>query len=95
MLSEVGIKMNPKPFAVGYRVSHTQEQINYNNYGEKHYKILPACDYKLTYTTKNKIPVFSFVCSGGYVVNSSSEKGQMVINGMSYSKRNSRMLIVL
>lgn len=91
MLKDKGMEVVPKSFAVGYRVSHSQEMINKSNYGEKYCDLLGACDYKLTYTTKNKIPVYSFcMCPGGYVVNSSSEQGQIVVNGMSYSKRNSK-----
>ena len=57
-------------------------------YGEMADK-LPAADYKLTYHAENGRPVFSFcMCPGGYVVNSSSTPGQLVINGMSYSGRN-------
>ena len=30
------------------------------------------------------------MCPGGFVVNSSSEENRMVVNGMSYSKRDSK-----
>lgn len=89
MLLESGLKMEPKPFAVGLRIQHPQEIINKSQYGEK-YKLLPPANYKLTYQTKDKRGVYSFcMCPGGYVVNASSEKGRLAINGMSNYKRDS------
>lgn len=86
MLSKNKMEMSPKPFAVGVRVIHNQELINNNQYGKN--KNLPSASYKLTYQTKEKRGVYSFcMCPGGYVVNSSSEKNHLVINGMSNYKR--------
>ena len=88
MLLEKGMKIEPKPFAVGLRIQHSQEMINKSQYGEK-YKLLPPASYKLTYQTKEGRGVYSFcMCPGGYVVNASSEKGRLAINGMSNNKRN-------
>ena len=89
MLNDAGCGMIPKSFAVGIRIEHPQSFINYNAYGDCIYK-LPAADYKLTYQTKSKRGVYSFcMCPGGYVVNASSEKNSIAVNGMSYSGRNS------
>ncbi len=78
-----------KPFAVGIRIEHPQTMINYNQYGFFN-NYLPNADYKLTYTTSKKRGVYSFcMCPGGYVVNASSEKGLLAINGMSNHNRNS------
>ena len=89
MLYEKGICMSPKSFAVGIRIQHPQEFINKNQYGE-FYKKLPPANYKLTYKSKSGRGVYSFcMCPGGYVVNSSSEEGRLVINGMSNYKRDS------
>ena len=90
LLNEKGFNMSSKPFAVGVRVSHNQEMINESQYGMKYKDILPPATYKLTYQTKEKRGVYSFcMCPGGYVVNSSSEKGMLVVNGMSNYKRES------
>ena len=90
MLKDKNITMSPKPFAIGLRVEHPQEMINKSQYG-KFYDKLPPCSYKLTYTTKENRGVYSFcMCPGGYVVNSSSEKGYLSINGMSNYKRESK-----
>jgi len=89
MLKRCGCEMMPKAFAVGVRIEHPQQLINENAYGSCAYK-LPAADYKLTYQTKSKRGVYSFcMCPGGYVVNASSEKGAVAVNGMSYSDRGS------
>ncbi len=83
MLKERQVRMEPKAFAVGVRVEHPQEMIGENQYGAFH-DILPAADYKLTHQTPKGRGVYSFcMCPGGYVVNSSSEEGGLVVNGMS------------
>ncbi|MCI5872268.1 MAG: NAD(P)-binding protein [Clostridiales bacterium] len=82
------LKMEPKSFAVGFRVEHPQEYINRQQYGELYYTRLPAAPYKVTANLTNGRGVYSFcMCPGGYVVNASSEKGRLAVNGMSYSGR--------
>ncbi len=89
MLYNRNINIQSKPFAVGIRIQHPQNMINYSQYG-KEASFLPNASYKLTYTTKKNRGVYSFcMCPGGYVVNASSQKGLLVINGMSYNKRDS------
>ena len=88
MLLAQGISMQPKAFAVGVRMEHPQSFINQNAYGDCHFK-LPAADYKVTFQTSTGKGVYSFcMCPGGYVVNASSEKERIAVNGMSYSGRN-------
>ncbi len=90
MLYNNNILMESKPFAVGVRVQHKQEMINESQIGLKNHPLLENQSYKLTYQTKNKRGVYTFcMCPGGYVVNSSSEKNSLAINGMSYHDRNS------
>ena len=88
MLHSKGFLMEQKPFAVGVRVQHPQELIGYAQYGDQYTKLPPA-DYKLTYQSERlNRGVYSFcMCPGGFVVNSSSEKGRLVVNGMSNSDR--------
>ncbi len=87
-MHEKKINMESKPFAVGLRVLHEQKMINESQYGFDDSRLSPA-DYKLTYNINNR-GVYSFcMCPGGYVVNSSSKKGYLVINGMSNYKRDS------
>ncbi|MDE6662476.1 MAG: FAD-dependent oxidoreductase [Lachnospiraceae bacterium] len=89
MLNKHGVPMEAKSFAVGLRVEHPRKLINKIQYGMEENKHLPTANYKLTAKAQNGRGVYSFcMCPGGYVVNASSEKGRLAINGMSYSKRN-------
>ena len=91
MLKDRNVEMNPKPFAVGFRVEHPQALINYSQYKITDPKALEPAPYKLTTTTDSGRGVYSFcMCPGGFVVNASSEKGRLAVNGMSYSKRDSK-----
>ncbi len=85
----LNIPMEAKNFAVGFRVEHPQEMINEALYGEQN-QAMPAAPYKVTSNFPNGRGVYSFcMCPGGYVVNSSSQDEMLVVNGMSYSGRNS------
>lgn len=91
MLYKKGVVMEAKEFAVGFRVEHPQQLINCEMYGEKMAEIMPPAPYKLTAKTSFDRGVYSFcMCPGGYVVNASSEENKLAINGMSYSKRDSK-----
>ena len=87
MLLKKGLNITSKPFAIGIRLQHTQKLINKSQY-KKENPFLPPASYKLTYQTSKKRGVYSFcMCPGGYVVNASSEKNMLAINGMSNYKR--------
>ena len=87
MLYKKGLTIINKPFAIGVRVANKQSMINESQY-KKFAKYLPPASYKLTYQTKAKRGVYSFcMCPGGYVVNASSEKNRLVVNGMSNYER--------
>lgn len=90
MLDEHGVTLQRKPFSIGVRIEHKQEEINKSQYGEKFYKhpALPSADYKLAVHLDNGRSLYTFcMCPGGMVVASSSEKDSIVTNGMSYYKR--------
>lgn len=90
MLLKRNLDMEAKPFAVGVRVEHLQKFISEAQYG-KFSSFLPPASYKLTYTTKENRGVYSFcMCPGGYVVNASSERERLAINGMSNHARDSK-----
>lgn len=89
-LMKSDILMEAKPFAVGFRVEHPRKMIDAAQYGEQAALLLPAASYKLV-SHHNDRGVFSFcMCPGGYVVNSSSEKDGIIVNGMSYAKRDGK-----
>ena len=81
MLFDAGFDMEAKPFAVGVRAEHRRELIDSALHQE-------CASYRLTYHALDGRGVYSFcMCPGGYVVNASSEKGRLTVNGMSYSAR--------
>ena len=88
-LFDLNVPMEAKNFAVGFRVEHPQAMMNEALYGKQE-KTMPAAPYKVTANFPNGRGVYSFcMCPGGFVVNSSSEEGRLVVNGMSYSGRDS------
>lgn len=87
-LHEQNVYMEPKAFAVGLRVQHPQKMMNLSQYGREDAGELGSAPYKVTAKTTCGRGVYSFcMCPGGYVVNASSEKGRLAVNGMSYYKR--------
>ena len=90
MLAEAGVRLEAKAFAVGVRVEHPQALINRIQYGRfaDHPK-LPNASYRVAETVEGR-GVFSFcMCPGGFVVPASTEPGELVVNGMSLSRRDS------
>ncbi len=85
MLADKGIHMEQKPFAMGVRIEHLQEQINRRQYGDLYNDPhLPAADYKLAVHLPDGRGIYTFcMCPGGTVVAAASEKGHLVTNGMS------------
>lgn len=91
MLKEKGIRIESKPFAVGVRIEHPQALIDEIQYKQNpRSEFLPASSYKLTAQVNGK-GVFSFcMCPGGLIVPSATSPGEIVINGMSMSGRDSK-----
>lgn len=95
LLARKSIKIESKPFALGIRVEHPQSLIDTIQYHcDSRGKYLPAASYSLaTQTTYQKVSrgVFSFcMCPGGFIVPSATSPGEVVVNGMSPSKRDSK-----
>lgn len=90
LLHELGVEMVQKPFSIGVRIEHLQEQINKAQYG-KAYDKLGAADYKLSHRCENGRGVYTFcMCPGGEVIVASSQEGRVVTNGMSYHARDGK-----
>ena len=91
MLHDAGHRLEPKAFAIGLRIEHPQGLINRIQYGAlASHPALPSAAYKLV-DSRGSSPVFSFcMCPGGFIVPATTEPGQVVVNGMSPSSRNSR-----
>ncbi len=91
LLHKKNIKIENKPFALGVRVEHNQNLIDSIQY---HCPIrdeyLPAANYNLV-SQINGRGVFSFcMCPGGFIVPATTSINELVVNGMSPSKRNSK-----
>ena len=85
MLYGAGVAMTAKPFAVGVRIEHRQEDMDAAQYKQyAGHPCLPPSTYKLSCHLENGRSAFSFcVCPGGQVVAAASELGRVVTNGMS------------
>ena len=84
------ILLEPKSFAMGVRIEHPQELINQIQY---HTEVkdpnLPAASYNIATNFEGK-GVYSFcMCPGGIIVPAATAPGEVVVNGMSLSKRDS------
>ena len=81
-----------KPFAIGLRVEHPQTLINQIQYHSEHYSaMLPPATYSMVEKTSFGQDVFSFcMCPGGMIVPAATKQEEIVVNGMSNSKRNSK-----
>lgn len=90
LLYQKNITIEAKPFALGVRIEHPQPLIDGIQYlQKKREENLPASSYKLVCQVKNR-GVFSFcMCPGGLVVPASTAPGEIVVNGMSPSRRDS------
>ena len=86
MLHNMGIPMEPKPFAMGVRIEHKQTMIDESQYGV-HNPVLPPADYKLVQHLEDGTVYTFCMCPGGHVVAAASEEGRVVTNGMSYADR--------
>jgi uncharacterized FAD-dependent dehydrogenase len=100
LLKERNVRIEVKPFAMGVRIEHQQSLIDQFQYhlpsrpditrGD----YLPAASYSLvTQTRFNGVErgVFSFcMCPGGFIVPAATAPGELVVNGMSPSRRDSK-----
>ena len=90
MLAAGGGALEAKGFALGVRVEHPQEKINWAQYHGAWKPGVPAAEYSFVEQVDGR-GVFSFcMCPGGILVPSSTEPGTVVLNGMSNSARNGK-----
>lgn len=90
------VKVEAKPFALGVRIEHPQaliDKIQYSCVSDRG-PYLPASAYSLvsqTQVNNKKKGVFSFcMCPGGFIVPAATSPGEIVVNGMSPSRRDSQ-----
>lgn len=94
LLHEQKITIQEKPFALGVRVEHSQQFIDQVQYKcDVRSEYLPASSYSLVAQTnfqQIERGVFSFcMCPGGFIVPSATAQEEVVVNGMSPSRRDS------
>jgi uncharacterized FAD-dependent dehydrogenase len=96
LLHTKNILIEAKPFALGVRVEHPQiliDQIQYHCTGDRG-PYLPASSYALVHQASvdgQDRGVFSFcMCPGGFIVPAATAPGEVVVNGMSPSRRDSK-----
>jgi uncharacterized FAD-dependent dehydrogenase len=96
LLQKHSVSLEAKPFALGVRVEHEQNLIDRAQYhcSNSRGDYLPASSYSLVHQAringKDK-GVFSFcMCPGGFIVPAATAPGELVVNGMSPSRRDSR-----
>ena len=88
MLEGKAVAIEPKAIAVGVRIEHPQRVMNDYVYGRYANEALPPAEFSVTYKDPSGRGVYTFCnCPGGEVINASSEKGHLCINGMSMSRR--------
>ena len=94
LLHRRGVLIEAKPFALGVRVEHPQSLIDQAQYRRAERGLLPAASYSLVHQTVvggAQRGVFSFcMCPGGFIVPAATAPGEVVVNGMSPSRRDSR-----
>jgi hypothetical protein len=92
LLQKKEVALEAKSFAMGVRVEHPQEiidSIQYHCKGKRD-ELLPAAAYSLVQQVQNR-GVYSFcMCPGGFIVPAATANGEVVVNGMSPSKRNNQ-----
>ena len=92
LLHKKNISIKAKSFAMGVRIEHPQQiidQIQYNCDSDRD-SLLPAAAYSLVNQVNDR-GVYSFcMCPGGFIVPAATAAGEVVVNGMSPSKRNNK-----
>ncbi len=89
LLQQRSILIEAKAFAAGVRVEHPQPLIDSIQYHGNMDRRLPAASYRLAATVDER-GVFSFcMCPGGFIVPSATAPDEVVVNGMSLSRRDS------
>ncbi len=90
LLNKKNIKLEQKPFAMGVRIEHPQPLINEIQYHSKEKnENLPPASYNVSCNISDR-GVYSFcMCPGGIIVPAATSPGEIVVNGMSLSRRDS------
>ncbi|TAG10982.1 MAG: FAD-binding protein [Verrucomicrobia bacterium] len=93
LLTRHHIALEAKPFAIGFRIEHPQSMVDQIQYhlrrDQARPSMLPAASYRLATKIRDR-GVHSFcMCPGGWIVPAATENDEVVVNGMSLSRRDS------
>lgn len=87
-LHAAGISIEAKPLAVGVRVEHPQQVIDAIQYRQRpRHPNLPPATYALACQSHGRGAYSFCMCPGGMIVPTTTETGELAINGMSFSGR--------
>lgn len=86
-----GVEIHDKPFALGVRIEHPQDFVDMVQYHHTpRDPLLPAASYSQV-CQSDGLGVFTFcMCPGGIIVPAATAPGEIVVNGMSMSRRDSK-----
>ena len=84
---DAGAEAEARPIHIGARIEHPQRLIDRARYGQERGEFPPA-SYRLRSNPRAGRPAHTFcMCPGGTVVPATNHADRVVVNGMSYSRR--------
>lgn len=94
LLNRRKVLIEAKAFALGVRIEHPQPLIDQIQYHGDRGQYLPPSAYSISCQTSIKSKqrgMFSFcMCPGGFIVPAATDEGELVVNGMSPSRRDGK-----
>ena len=86
------VMLEQKSFAIGVRIEHPQTLINEMQYHTKAMTpYLPPAEYSFAEQVDGRGAYSFCMCPGGIIVPASTSEGELVVNGMSNSKRTGQL----
>lgn len=91
MLIRNGVQFRNKNFAIGSRMEHPQQIINYTQWGVEKLLGVKAAEYRLTSKGNGKQQIYTFcMCPGGMIVPATAYEDTNIVNGMSLYQRDAQ-----
>lgn len=91
MLIRNGVQFRNKNFAIGSRMEHPQQIINYAQWGVEKLKGVKAAEYRLTSKGDGNQQIYTFcMCPGGIIVPATAYEDTNIVNGMSLYQRDAQ-----
>jgi len=91
MLIRNGVQFRNKNFAIGSRMEHPQQIINYTQWGVEKLEGVKAAEYRLTSKGTGNQQIYTFcMCPGGMIVPATAYEDTNIVNGMSLYQRDAQ-----